>query len=505
MAIGFNSIPGNIVAPIISFEVNSGGQFESQSRLVLLGYKTTAGSLAVDTLTPVQTMREAVSLCGKGSMLAEMFRVARANAPAQEIWVGAATEVGTAEIRTITVASVPAAGGVGVIQIAGRTLQVEISAGDVVADVAAALNAAINAYQDPLTLAALPYTSSVTGAVVTLTARHKGAIFSTVDINAPTTVASNAFAGAALTYATTTAGAGDPDLSGLLAQYADDPFDWTVSPWADDTNFARYLTLMNDVSGRWAWNRQAYGHVFAVKTASTSAMTTFGLTKDTRHVSVIPQITSAGNATPPWEFVAAEVARQVPWLSDGALGNVSRNQTGLEVQQVLAPRDRSLWLNDYATRDAFLTSGISTWKVRADGAVTIDKTVTMSRTDGAGNVDTTFRDIQKIGQGRYALRRFRARLQSEPGPKGIANSNPGDLLAITTVKDITATMIATAAEMPGVLDNIAEFADRLDVQRNADNPNRVDIYAPLDMINPLDVIAANATIYSEYRSQTVAA
>jgi len=26
MSIGFNSIPGNIVAPIISFEVNSGGQ-----------------------------------------------------------------------------------------------------------------------------------------------------------------------------------------------------------------------------------------------------------------------------------------------------------------------------------------------------------------------------------------------------------------------------------------------------------------------------------------------
>ncbi len=505
MAIGFNTIPGNIVAPIISFEVNSGGQFESQSRLVLLGHKTTAASLALDTLTPVQTMREAVSLCGKGSMLAEMFRVARANAPAQEIWVGATAEVGTAEIRTITVASVPAAGGVGVLQIAGRTLQVEIAAGDDAADVAASLNAAINAYQDPLTLAALPYTATVSAAVVTLTARHKGAIFGTVDIHAPTTVAANAFAGSALTYATTTAGSGDPDLSGILAQYADDPFDWTISPFSDDTNFARYLTLLNDTSGRWAWNRQAYGHVFTTKTASTSAMTTYGLTKDTRHVSTIPQITSAGNATPPWEFVAAEAARQVPWLSDGATGNVSRNQSGLEVQQVLAPRDRSLWINDYATRDAFLTSGISTWKVRSDGAVVIDKTVTMSRTDGGGNVDSTFRDIQKIGQVMYALRRFRARLQSEHGQKAIANSNPGDLLAVTTVKDIKATVIATAAEMPGVLDNIAAFADQLDVRRNADNPNRVDIYAPLDMLNPLDVIAANATIYSEYRALTVAA
>ncbi|MCQ0986403.1 hypothetical protein [Jiella marina] len=505
MAIVHNFIPGNIVAPLISFEVNSGGQSESQSRLVLIGHKTTAGSLSVDTLAPVQTMREAVSLCGKGSMLAEMFRVARANAPAQEIWLGAAADTGTAEVRTITVASVPAAGGVGVLTIAGRVLQVAISAGDTVGDVADALSTAINGFQDPLTQAALPYISTVSGAVVTLTARHKGEIFAAVDIHAPTTIASNAFAGAALTYATTTAGAGTPDLSGVLAQYADDPFDWTVSPWSDDTNFARYETLMNDVSGRWAWNRQAYGHVFTTKLATTSAMTTFGLAKDTRHVSTIPQIASAGNATPPWEFVAAEAARQVPWLSDGASGNVSRNQTGLEVREVAAPRDRSLWINDYATRDAFLTSGISTWKVRDDGAVVVDKTVTMQRTDGAGNVDTTFRDIQKIGQVMYALRRFRARLQAEHGQKAIANANPGDLLAVTTVKDIKATLIATAAEMPGVLDNIADFADRLDVRRNADNPNRVDIYAPLDMLNPNDVMAGNATIYSEYRASDVAA
>ncbi len=32
MPIGFNSIPGNIRAPIFAFEVNSGGQFESVSR-----------------------------------------------------------------------------------------------------------------------------------------------------------------------------------------------------------------------------------------------------------------------------------------------------------------------------------------------------------------------------------------------------------------------------------------------------------------------------------------
>ena len=129
----------------------------------------------------------------------------------------------------------------------------------------------------------------------------------------------------------------------------------------------------------------------------------------------------------------------------------------------------------------------------------------MQRTDGAGNVDTTFRDIQTIGQLMYALRRFRARLQAEHGQKAIADSNPGDLLAVTTAKDIANTMVATAAAMPGVLENIRDFAARLEVRRNADNPNRVDIYAPLDVINPLDVIAANATVYKQDPATSVAA
>ncbi len=44
-----------------------------------------------------------------------------------------------------------------------------------------------------------------------------------------------------------------------------------------------------------------------------------------------------------------------------------------------------------------------------------------------------------------------------------------------------------------------EAAKRLRVERNADNPNRVDIYAPLDTVNPLDIIATNAVIYSQFR------
>ncbi|KHJ56302.1 hypothetical protein LA66_07010 [Aureimonas altamirensis] len=497
MATGFNTIPGNLRAPIIAFEINSGGQFESVSRLLLVGHKN-SGASAVDNV-PVRcnSVNEAIALTGRGSMLAEMMIASRRNAPAQDIWLLPVPATGTAEVRTLTVGTVPAAGGVGTIAIDGEQISLTIGAGDTAASVATALAASINAYQDALTKSALPFTASAATNVVTLTARNAGEVYSGVDIYVPSVSTGNVFT-TLLTIATGTAGAGTPNLAAGLAALGDDPFDWIVSPFADDANMGRYQTLLSDVSGRWAWNRQSYGHVFVPKTDTTANLTTFGLAYDTRHVTVLPRIAGGGDGTNPWVWAASVAARAVPWLSDGETGNVSRNQTGLVVEGVLAPRDRTRWMNDYATRDAFIGSGLSTFGVRSDGAVTIDKLVTLQRTDGAGNVDTTFRDLQKIGQLVYTLRLFRARLQAEHGQKAIADDNPGNLLAVTTVADIRATMAAAYRSMPGVVENAEEFAARLDVRRNGDNPNRVDIFAPLDMVNPLDIIAANATIYSQY-------
>ena len=495
----FNTIPGNLVAPIVTFEVNSGGQFENSSRLLLIGHKITAGAMVDNVPVICPSTVEGRRLAGAGSVLDDMVRAARANAPAQELWIMSVPPTGTAEVRTITVNTVPAAGGVGVIEIAGEPITITIAAGDTVNTVAAAINAAINAYYNRFNEASLPYTSGVASAVVTLTARHLGLIMSDIDITVPAVQGGNALTGR-VTVATTTPGAGSPDLSTGLAALGDDAFDWVVSPFADATNIGRYKTLMSDVSGRWAWNRQIYGHVFYPFTDSIGNLTSHGLSHDDRHISVIPRPGTTSIPQPAWVWAAAMVARVVPWLSDGANGNVSRNQTGLEVIGLSAPRDRSKWY-DYATRDSLLRSGVSTWKVDSTGRVLVDKLITTQRTTN-GVTDTTFRDIQKIGQLVYALRKFRTHLTIEHGQKAIADDNPGNVGAISTPRDIAATFMHAYREMvfTGVLENAVQAADLLEVKRNSDNPNRVDIYAPIDTVNPLDVIAANAVVYSQFRA-----
>lgn len=498
----FNQIPGNLVAPIFAFEISSAGQFENQGRLLLIGHKNGSVATMTDNVpVPCPSKAEARALAGAGSLLDEMYRLARDNAPAQEIWIMSAPATGTAEIRTITVDTVPADGGAGSISIAGEIVSISIAAGATDDEVAAALASAINDYYNPLKQASLPYTASATEAVVTVTARHAGAYATEYDFHVPVLTGVNAFTGN-LTVAVGTAGAGTPDVSAALAATGDDPFDWVVTAFGDDTNLTRYKDWLNETSGRWAWNRQIYGHVFYGKLATTGDLTTHGLAQDNRHVTAIPQPSGAGYAQPSWQWAAGQIALLAPWLSDGATGNVSRAHSGRVVQGLDAPRDRSKWL-DYATRDAFLKAGLSTWFVNSAGQVCIDKIITTQRTVN-GVTDTTFRDIQSIGQAVYALRRFRAALTYEHGQKALADDNPQNIEVISTPADIKATFIHTYAAMPGVLENVNQAAAVIRVERNGDNPNRVDILAPLDRLNALDIVATNARFYSQFNSALTA-
>jgi phage tail sheath gpL-like len=493
----FNFIPGNIVAPGIFFEVSSGGQFENQSRLLLIGHKSAAGSAVLNVPQICLGERNARAIAGPGSSLDDMFRIARQNAPAQEIWLLPIADAGVATVTTLTL-GVPVAGS-GIIEIAGEPVGLTIGAGDSANATAAALAAAINAYFNRFNNASLPVTATAAANVVTLTHRHLGVIGNEIDFNIPALSSGNAFTGI-VTVAQLTAGTGTPLISASLAALGDEPFDWIVSAFSDDTNVTSLKSLLNETSGRWAWNRLVYGHALICKTDSAGLLTTFGLAQDNRNISVIPRLVGGGYAQPTWQWAAGYAALQAPWLSDGANGNVSRNQSGRVIRGLATPRQRTAWL-DYATRNSFLTSGLSTWTASTSGGVQIDKCITTQRTTN-GVTDTTFRDIQKIGQLMYSLRHFKAGLAYEHSNKAIADDNPANLQTISTPREIKATMVHLyrALVNRGVTENVKRFGEICVVERDADNRDRVNIYAPLDFVNPLDVQAVMAQVFSQYPS-----
>jgi len=494
--IGFNTIPSNLVAPIFTFETNSGGQFEDQNRLILTGYKLAAGTVAANTPTPCPSLNDAALLAGAGSMLYEMVRVAAANYPGTVPYINAVAEpAGVNGTWTITLASIASLSGTGSIEIAGRALQVAIATSDTPTTVAAALAAAVNAYADTLTGAMLPVTAASAAAVVTLTARHKGDYLNDLDIYVPPT-SSNLLAGTGVTtVAVGVAGSGTPAVSAALATINDDPADTLVSPFPDATNLASYTAWSNDISGRWAWNRQVYGHVWTVHTGTYSAATTLGLTLNDRHLTVLRRL--AATPSPAYEWIAAFAAAQSAWLFDCILGNVSRNQTGRPVLGVRAPRDRSTFDN-YAARDGLLKSGLSTFQVGADGTVQIDKSITTYRTGATGQVDTVFRDVNSVYQVAGAWKYMRAKLLAEHGQKAIVDSNPGALDALTTLADIKASWLDGMRMLAkrGVVENVDAAMKKFAIARDTQNPARVNIMGPVDRVSPLDILATNGKIYT---------
>lgn len=496
--IGFNYIPGSgLGAPLLAFEVNSGGQPNPVNRFVIFGHATALGTIAPNTPTPCASQVACDGLAGANSMLREMFRIAMQNSPVLPVWICAIPETGTAQVWSATIGTFTGT-EVAAVMIADELIQVSVGASDTPTTVAAALAAAINAYYDALTSSELQISATSAIAVLTITAKHKGVIFNDLDFYVPTTYLGNVLAqSGAWTLTTTTPGAGVPDLTNALVALGDDPADVIVSPWSNSVSTAAYAVTTNDTSGRWSWARQSYGHVWGDATGSFSTLTTLGLTLNDRHLTLIGRIT--GSPTPAYLNVAARAAIEAEWLFDCTTGNVSRNQTGRVVQGVAPPRDKTLWW-DYNARNALIGSGVSTFQVNAVGQVVIDKTITTYRLGPQGQPDTVFRDVQAMYQCSGGLSYIRNVLATEQGQKAIANTNPGSLAAITTTKDIAASFVHAYAQLclNGVFDDLPTYASNLVVQRNSTNPARVNVYSPMDRVDPLDIIAANATIYAAY-------
>ena len=431
-------------------------------------------------------------------MLRDMYRVARMNAPVQEIWVlpvadgaGAAAQF-SVNFNTMTTA---VQDGFGALQIGGEIVTVQIYKGDSITTVAANMVTAINAYYNSLTGARLPVTatSSAVSGVVTLTAIHAGLLINDLDIYALPLMAGNLCA--PVTVSVASAGSGVPSLSTALALLGDDQWDFIVCPYSDSASIASYGALSNDLSGRWSYIRQAFGHVWTVASGSLAGLVTTGNGLNDKHLSVIGRSSVA--ATPAWLWPAGFAARVSSWLSDYATGNVSRNHTGLTPLGLQGARDRAQWLG-YAARNSLDQYGISTYINNIDGSVSISKLVTTYRLGSSGQADETFRDVQRMYQMMHVVRIMKVDLLNRFGQKAISESNPNGLDAVVTPNDIFASLVNTytALQMQGLVENVKGFITKLDVRRNASNPNRVDIFLPIQAIRPLDILAINATVYA---------
>ena len=495
----FNNIPGNIRVPFFYAEFQPGGTpYQQNARLLLTGQKLPAG-VATPNKPVLATDSSVSSLAGVNSMLEQMYRTARVNAPLQEIWLLPLNDdgAGVAATGKLTVAdTLPVSQAQALsIYIEGERIRIAVQTSDTRTTVAAALVAAINA------TAGLSLTAAVNGTnayEVDLTARHKGAQGNSIAIDTGLVSEDGPLAATLLTITPMANGAADPDLTAAFSSLGDDEFDWIASPYGDVNALGDASDLLNDVSGRWAWSRQTYGHYIGTNAGTVANLSTLGNGRNDQHATIFP---TRKFRSSPWRVAAAVGAITAAHLQGpGASAELSRPLRTLELVGIKGP----LSVSDHHTlseKQTLLYDGVSTYYVTRDGKVRIERLITTYQSNPSGDPDATYLDVNTMAQSMFGIRYIRQKLTNVHGRKALADSNPGNNPGIVTAEDIRITILHAYEDLValGVFENAELFARDLVVERDLVDANRVNASLPLDHVNQLHIVAAAAVNYMQRR------
>lgn len=477
----FSGIPVTVRTPGQYIEISNLKQkgLPGQVRKVLvLGQRLSTGSVAEEIPKPVTNWAQGVDYFGRGSNLAVMLKALFDTAPNLTVVAVAADDLagGVADIRTLTLTGAATAAGTLALYIGGEKVSAAVGSGDSVTTAAAALTAAINAKAD------LMFTAAASAGVITITCRHKGEIGKDVDFRLNMYPEDETPAGLAGAIVHTTPGSGNPDVADLIAAISDDQYVTIVSPWSDAANMVK---LETELSSRFGPLTQKTGHVFTAISGTHAAMTTWGAARNSAHVSAWGL---KGSPTP--DYIRAAIWAGVV-ETEGAKDPARPFQT-LSLPGVLAPDEADRLTR--AERDLLLHGGVSTSCETAAGNVAIERVITTYQTNASGIDDESYLDLNTKWTVDYIRHAMRARIASRYPRHKLADdgtqAGPGQ--AVVTPKLLKAEVLALFVELEkaGLVENLDQFRDDLEVARSTSDTSRVNAVIPTDTINQFRVFAA---------------
>lgn len=492
MAISFNSIPGDLRTPLFYAEVNAGASlYQPDNRLLLMGAKLDTGLSEVNV--PTRVGSRPAEQFGSGSELTEMCLWALKQAPLLEVWaVPVAISTPVAATATITVSGAPiATGGVMTLYVCGSRIDIGVTTSDTDATIATSIAAAVNTgYYFSTTRHLFPVSASAAGAVVTLTARTGGAPGNTLSVDLDLQDDESSLGFELLTLTSFSGGAGLPVLAPALAALGDDPFD-TICVSASDA--ASLKTVTDFVADRWGYASQIYGHAVSAAYGTLNSLGTLGGAHNEAELTIAGSVPLA---SPVWRFAAAYASVMANQLGGD---NRARPLQTLALSGIIAKAAPGNAFSR-AERESLLKNGISTVTVDRTGTVRIERAITTWQENESGLSDQTWLNANSRYMTAYVVRflrdwlvdRFaRVALASDTSPLRPGTARPKD------VRDEALLAYGRLVDL-GVVEDTDTFATMLVVERAADDPNRVNVLFPPDLVNQLIVLATNVTVYQQY-------
>jgi phage tail sheath gpL-like len=471
---------------------------------LIFGTMLPTGSATPNVPVPIASLADAQQLFGMGSMLDGMVQFFTQNNFAQELWVIpiSPAAAGVEATMEITVATPATAAGTLPVYVAGRRVQVLVETTDTVDMVATNIADAINA--DP----SMPVIAAAAAAAITLTCKWAGVEGNDIDVRfayGGTLAAEMIPVG--LTFTMTgnklAGGTGTVDLTNGIAAMGDEPYEFCATGYTDSNSI--YLLEAEygfGDGGRWGWMRQLYGHIFGCYRGKAAAgdpagygdILMYGPNNNSGVLSILG--IEANSPTPSWCFACAYAAKAARAL----VNDPARPLQTLTLDGCLpAPKHQRFTM---AQLNDFAWNGIATQGINGDGVPSIKRESTTyqfnlyGQGDDAYELVTTLATLARLFRNqKYAITtKFPRHKLADNGTKFGAGQ------AIVTPNIIKAELVAeySVDMFNGLVENIAAYKTNLIVERDANDPNRVNVLYPPDLINQLRVFAVLAQFRLQY-------
>jgi phage tail sheath gpL-like len=385
----FNDMPANLRLPGVNIEISNllASQGSPQFRVLYIGQRLAAGTVAAGQLTRITRADQGDGLYGVGSQLAEMLRAGKAVNNYMETYAIAMADDGAAVAAAgaITIAGTATAAGTLTRYLGGQRVRVAVAVGDTGAEVATALAAAIGPAGGAGDTTRLPVTAAVDGVVdtkVNLTAKNKGEAGNGIPIVAGIYGETDP-AGLTITHTAMAGGATNPDITDALAAQGAEWFNWIVMPYTDAANMA---VLEAHLLELWGPTQQRGMRAFTALRANHGASSTYGEARNSPHVTCLAQ-----NLAPRPPYIEAAVYAMAAAQSLSL--DPARPLTGRILTGMLPPPIEDRWTDE--ERNLLTFSGLSTYTVDPDGTCRIETALTQYQVNAAGLDDISYLYIQR--------------------------------------------------------------------------------------------------------------
>ena len=482
MAISFNGISATLRTPGSYIEYDNSravqGSPEIPEVMLVIGQRLTAGTVAEATLTAVPSSDDGEVYFGHGSIIASMIETIKATSPSVELWAIALDDAsGTPATGTFPFAGTATANGEVVTYIAGHRIVTAVTSGDAHTVVGPAVAAAITAYVAEHNV---PVSAADSSGTVTVTCLHDGTLGNGIDLRLNYQQGEALPAGITCVPVGMASGATDPDMADAIAALGNNWFTTIVSAYADDTN---QDLLEDELLDRWGPMVMQDGHSFIGAIGNQAALTALGNARNSQFTTLVG---GGLSPTPAWI-----------WASDAAAVDAAEPDPARPRQTLLLPNCKPPALDavfTQAERNTLLYDGVSTFTTDKIGNCYVERFITTYQTNSLSVPDSSYLDITTMRTLSYLRYSWRSRVNLKfPRHKLVDDGTdygPGQ--AIVTPNILRAEALALFRdtwEVKGLVEGWEQYKKDLKVERNAEDPNRVDMRMSPDLANQFRVLA----------------